>query len=543
MARSTKVILAHIGCSGFVTGRLLFYKGESSFQRPALAEPPEVEDKRWQTARRHVSAELKRQIRYLRNNDNPQARAAVGVIETHLMALADPVVSREIEWKIYQEKKSAPHAIAEVFEQFIQSLKKIPDLLIQEKARDVEDIKSRLLSCFQQEKKPASAFEGALVYASSLLPGELIELARAGARGFILEQSSPTAHELIVARALEKPLLYGIEQPLSQELEGKTVTLDALHGRLYLYPTKGKAAQIPSLVPPNKIKRGFGVFLNLSLPEELKAIEASPVRQVGLFRSEIFFLEKDKYPSFKEQEEFYREMMAPFSGQLFYFRLFDISQDKKFHRDEKIPLSERSIRYLIKNPDILKTQLKALVRAHERVRCQLVILIPMVSFTEEILFVKKILAKLTSEEIPIAAMLETPASCHMLPFWKNLVYSYNIGTNDLFQFHTGTERHSSDEKSLGYLLHQGNLSLLESLQRQSHGKKVIHCGELLSRRGWLSLLVAMGFRDFSINVAQLPYLLQHLDQIDIDKAKKSLKAICQTDSLKNRIELYLELNS
>lgn len=538
-----KFFLGDIGSTGQVSGILRFYVHPEEKEIKDSDIQPKVEEKLWQKVRRQVTNELKKEIRYLSQKKNPQANEAVSVIKTHILALKDPMVSQEIHNKIFQEMKSARRAIVEVFSELMHSLQKLPDLLFQEKARDVEDIKKRLLFYIEQNPPNFQNYAGCIVYAPSLLPGELITLARAGVKGFVLEQSSPTAHELIVARALGLPLLYGIRDKLDREYEGKFAFLDAYGGKLYFNGPKEKEPIIVAFQKQKSVPFQVKLFLNLAFPEELHNFREYLSFGVGLFRSELYFLEKGRIPSLSEQKDLYSEILAHFKNKYFYFRLFDLSQDKKFFSDEKIPLNLRSVRYLEKNPEILEIQLKALAFAYKKTQAKLVIVIPMVTFSEEIDFVNKIVIKNFQEQIPLSVMLEHPAACEMIPFWKNKVHSFHLGTNDLLQFYTATDRHSPLENELLYLIHPANLILLNNIMKKVGKKKVFHCGEYLQEKGFLALLLAIGYRYFSVSPSLLNLFLDNLNQISLKKATNILKKLVAAKSQKEQLGFYQNLIS
>ncbi len=546
MPESEIIIPAHIGSPGLVTGQITFYREDHLAELTSNAESAEAEERRWRQAEQAATRELERQKKALKKSTSDEASAAISVINSHILALHDPMVREEIHKKIHRENMPAARAVSEVFEQLIHSFRKLPDLLFQEKARDIEDIRSRLLSWVTRRKPSRLSNCSEIIFTDSVLPGQVLRLARAGVKGIIVRHASPTSHELIIAKALGIPFLYHPEYEPEIPPGGTSAILDANCGKLILHPatlpvTSAKKYQ-PRKMTENIAIKDFRLYLNLSLPEELPAAIRNPVAGVGLFRSELPFLGQTTLPSYEKQVQVYTRMMSPFKGKPFNFRLFDLGEDKQLNPRSKF-MELRSIRRLLQEPELLCTQLKALLAAQEQARTRLTILIPFVTLTEELLAVKKILATLKAPRIPIAAMIETPAAVAMVPFWNKIVSAYSVGSNDLIQFLTATRRNDDRLPEYSDPLQEANFEALENILSRAGSRAVTICGELAAQPGWLELLLALGYRKFSVSTDRVQDLQYRAASVDLARSQTILKEIRQTGELKKRQALLKKLQN
>jgi len=438
------------------------------------------------------------------------------------------------------------------------------DPYFRERIRDIDDIERRLL-------KAISGFGGdphlelkspAIVVADDLTPSETVQLPRENVLGFATNKGSTTSHVALLARALGIPSVVGLGDITSRVKAGETILVDGNSGTVTLSPTTSERMAFRDLIerqreiseevalgaPAGTLREGGEVllFANVHPGVELKSIKDQGARGIGLYRSEYLWLNREREPSEEEQFAAYREA-AEFVASLpgastVTLRMLDIGGDKTVRgitTHEANPfLGNRSIRYLLTNRDIFKTQLRAVLRASAFGR--ICILYPMISCVEELKAAAEVKAEVEREldaagiafdrKAPVGAMIEVPSAAINARAIAKYVDFFSIGTNDLVQYTMAADRGNEAVAHLYQPTHPAVLELMCSTidAARATGIHVGVCGESAADPIVGVLWAALGVDMLSMSATYIPVmskLLSRLSRADLDEYAAKVRAL------------------
>ena len=460
------------------------------------------------------------------------------IMQGHLMLLADPMLTGEIEEAIKRDSVCSEYAIETTCTTYADVFAAMDDELMQQRATDMRDIKTRLQQTLQGIKPVdiASLPEGSIIVAKDLTPSMTAGINPANVTGIVTELGGKTSHSAILARALEIPAVVAVSNVMDKIEEDDTVILDGGEGIVIVNPTdeemKEYTAKRESFLQekkdlerfkgvPTVTKDGVHIELvaNIGNPDDLAKVLEYDGEGVGLFRTEVLFMDRTSMPTEEEQFEAYKKVAEGLSGKPVIIRTLDIGGDKEIPymglaKDENPFLGYRAIRLCLdRKEDIYRPQLRALLRASAFGGIK--IMIPMITCIDEIREAKALIEDIKNEldrkdipynkNIQIGIMVETAAASLMADVFAKEVDFFSIGTNDLTQYTMSVDR--GNEK-ISYLYSTFNPAVLRSIRNiikcgREAGIMVGMCGEAASDPLMIPLLLAFGLNEFSMSASAI----------------------------------------
>ncbi len=463
-----------------------------------------------------------------------------------------------------------PQAVVEVVRDYVSKFSRIEDAYLREKIYDVKDVGRRLLENLTGRGQTHHDYQDKIVIARELFPSDTLKLFSQKIKGIILLSGGVTSHVAILARSLNIPLVVTNELALLSLDPAADVLLDAYMGYIHINPdplVKDKVLQreelnrnisgLKKMIQEHpRTRDGVAVKLmaNINLLGDLKAANEFKADGVGLYRTEFPFMIRSNFPSEEEQYLIYRRLVEGMPGKEITLRTLDIGGDKilsysDYGKEENPFLGLRSIRLSLKYIDVFVAQLRAILRsgAGKRIR----ILFPMISSLDEFLQAKSVVhecihqLKTERKEFiqnpPMGVMIELPSMVEIIDEMAQEADFFSIGTNDLIQYMLAVDR-TNDRVAQMYLPHHP--SVLRALKKIvdagfKHGKEVSICGDMANDPKYLSLLLGLGIRCFSMDARYLPRMHERLGQLSIQECEKLTQEVL-TQSQISRITRILE---
>ncbi|MFA6061615.1 MAG: phosphoenolpyruvate--protein phosphotransferase [Gallionella sp.] len=515
----------------------------------------------------------------LRSNRPSYAAAEFDAfLELHQMILDDPLLSVGPREMIERERCNAEWAVKVQTDALAAQFDEFEDAYLRERQADVKQVAERLLKQLsgQPGHQPSHQRHDieTILFAYDLSPADMIGFRPQQYAAFITDAGSATSHTAIVARSLSTPCVVGLHHARELICEDDLLILDGEQGVLIVNPDKAVLAEYKLLqseweLERKKLKRlrtarantldGVAIELhaNIEKPEDIVEAKENGATGIGLFRSEFLFLNRDQLPDEEEQFEAYRASVTGMKGMPVTIRTFDLGADKQIKGAERVAsnpaLGLRAIRLCLAEPQLFRTQLRALLRASHY--GNLKILIPMLSCAAELnqtlQFIASTKQKLDDEGIPydrevkIGGMIEIPAAALALNVFARKLDFLSIGTNDLIQYTLAIDRTDEDVAHLYDPLHPAVLQLLAHVISTANKLEVpvSVCGEMAGELAYTRLFLGMGLRQFSMFSAQVPTIKQRVLTTCLPEiALLTQKILRADDPLKIR-ELLDKLNS
>ena len=460
------------------------------------------------------------------------------ILQGHMMLLSDPMLTGEIEAAIKNEAVNSEYAIETVCNTYADLFASMGDELMQQRATDMRDIKTRMQKVLLgiQSVDIASLPEGSILVAKDLTPSMTAGINPENVVGIVTELGGRTSHSAILARALEIPAVVAVNGLMEQVKKGDFVVLDGDAGEVYVNPSQEvkesyeKKRQVflqekkdleQYIGKPSVTKDGVQVEIvaNIGKPEDVDKVLQYDGEGVGLFRTEFLFMDRTAMPTEEEQFEAYKKVAAAMNGKPVIIRTLDIGGDKEIpymglEKDENPFLGYRAIRFCLdRKEDIYKPQLRALLRASAFGNIR--IMVPLVTCIEEYREAKALVEELKKEldekgiaykkDIQVGIMVETAAASLIADLFAKEVDFFSIGTNDLTQYTMSVDR---GNKKVSYLYSTFNPAVLRSIRHiiacaREQGIMVGMCGEAASDPMMIPLLLAFGLNEFSMSASAI----------------------------------------
>ncbi|MDO4294732.1 MAG: phosphoenolpyruvate--protein phosphotransferase [bacterium] len=460
------------------------------------------------------------------------------ILNGHLMLLQDPMLTDGVENEIKTSGTCSEAAIESVFNMYADMFASMDDELMQQRATDMRDIKTRVQKkLLGIESVNVSALPyGSVILAEDLTPSITAGINPANVTGIVTELGGKTSHTAILARALEIPAVVAVGGIMKEVKNGDDIVLDGESGIVIVNPQKEVLAEYEAkkekylkekkelekfIGMPTVTKDGVSVELvaNIGKPEDVDKVLQYDGEGIGLFRTEFLFMDRTSMPTEEEQFEAYRKVAVAMNGKPVIIRTLDIGGDKEIpymglKKDENPFLGYRAIRFCLdRKEDVYKPQLRALLRASAYGNIK--IMIPLVTCIEEYREAKALIEELKAEldaqniaynkNIPVGIMVETAAASLIADIFAKEVDFFSIGTNDLTQYTMSVDRGND---KISYLYSTLNPAVLRSIQRiiscaREAGIMVGMCGEAASDPLMIPLLLAFGLNEFSMSASAL----------------------------------------
>lgn len=498
-----------------------------------------------------LSAKLSTQLR-------PEERA---LFDVYLMMLDDDAIGSEII-RIIRTGQWAQGALRRVVGEHVQRFELMDDAYLRERASDIKDLGRRLLAYLQEARTQTLSYaENTILVSEELTPGMLGEVPEGKLIGLVSVLGSGNSHVAILARAMGIPTVMGaVDLPYSK-VEGIEMIVDGYHGEVFTNPSAELARQYRAVIVEEREQAKdlsalsnlpcetldglrMPLWVNTGLLADVVRAQERGAEGVGLYRTEVPFMIRDRFPSEKEQLAIYREQLQSFHPLPVTMRTLDIGGDKAlpyFPIKEDNPfLGWRGIRITLDHPEIFLVQIRAMLKASEGLN-NLRILLPMISGLHELEESLRLVHRAWSEVLdegvdipmpPIGVMIEVPAAVYQIRELARQVDFISIGSNDLTQYLLAVDRNNPRVANLYDFLHPAVLHALKLVVDGGHaeGKPVGICGEMAGDPAAAVLLLAMGFDSLSMNATNLPKVKWLLRQISKRMADELLEQLLKMDT-------------
>lgn len=497
-------------------------------------------------------------------------RANVGENEAeiligHTLMVSDPSMTGEVKKRI-KDGITAEAAVSEVFDKFAALFESSGDELTMQRATDIRDIKTRLIGilCGAVEVDISTIPPGSVIVANDLTPSMTAGINKQNIAAIVTESGGRTAHSAILARALEIPAVLGIDGITDELSDGINLIVDGTQGDIISKPSGADIAKYEALkleyeswrhelqifkAKPTVTADGakIDLFCNIGKPDDCAAVIENSGEGIGLFRTEFLYMDSDSAPSEDEQFEAYKKAVMTMKGRPVIIRTLDVGGDKdipylNLEKEDNPFMGFRAIRYCIANEELYKTQLRALLRAS--VFGDIRIMIPLVTCAEEVRTVKAMVESAMYEldrenieynsNVPIGAMIETPAAAVMADVIAKEADFFSIGTNDLTGYTMAVDRGNA---KAAYLYSVYNPAVIRSIKRIIEAAKkaqiyVGMCGEAAADPMLAPILISFGLDEYSVSPSAVLKTRRTLSLWSKAEADRVTAAalLCETES-------------
>lgn len=495
-------------------------------------------------------------------------KRAAAVVDDQLAILNDRSLHAEIIEKVKRKHFTAEWAIKETEDEQLKVLEKMNDNdYLSSRATALKDVTKRMLSHLMGVKLPNPTLlsHRAIFVAQNITPTDTAQFDRRFVAGLVTDDGGRTSHFTIMSKTLSLPAVVGTESATDIIKNGDLLIVDGIHGKVIVNPSEEEvdhyqrlAAQFDreqqewgTLKDEQTVStdgRHFKVVANVGTPIDVFDARQTGAEGIGLVRSEFLYASGDQLPGEKEQAQAYKQFLTEMPGQRVVVRTLDIGGDKnlgmlKLPQENNPFLGFRAIRIGLAKPEILRPQLRALLRSS--VYGRLAIMFPMIATVEEFWQARKILDEerqrlldegvQVADNIEVGMMLEIPSSALMADAFAREVDFFSIGSNDLIQYLFAADRGNPRVAYLYQELHPAILRLVKRVIDAAHaeGKWVSMCGEMASNPLAPPLLMAMGLDEFSMNSSSILHIRSLINQLNTRQLQplvhKALNAITASE--------------
>ena len=454
--------------------------------------------------------------------------ASAAIFEVHQMMLEDEDYLEAIQNMIRTEQVNAEYAVAVTGDNFAEMFASMDDDYMKARSADIKDISERLVRNLSgQGDVDLSEIEPSVIVADDLSPSETVQMDKDKILAFVTVHGSTNSHTAILARMMNIPALIGVKMDLEALQSGVTAVVDGFQGMVTFDPDEETKAQTETKIQEEaeKLKllqelkgkenitldgRKINIYANIGSVGDIGYVMENDAGGIGLFRSEFLYLGRNDFPTEEEQFQAYKQAVQMMAGKKVIIRTLDIGADKQVDyfnlgNEDNPAMGYRAIRICLRQPEIFKTQLRALLRA--AVYGNLSIMYPMITSTEEVKKIYEIVAEveLKAQEIQYkipeqGIMIETPAAAIISDKLAEMVDFFSIGTNDLTQYTLAIDRQNEKLDEFYNPHHEAILRMIQMVVDNAHkcGKWAGICGELGADATLTEQFVRMGLDELSV---------------------------------------------
>jgi phosphotransferase system enzyme I (PtsI) len=495
------------------------------------------------------------------------------IFDAHLLVVEDRTLIDEVLRRLETERCNVEWVFQEVASNYAETLSKIDDPYLRERALDIQDVTRRIVRNLQgKAPKPIlSAAEPHILVAHNLTPSDTATMNRQLVLGMATDLGSRTSHTAIIARSLNIPAVVGLHDATEKLESGQHVLLDGYTGLLIVDPTpetlsyygeieirKGQVTkelkQLRETTSTTSDGRHIVLSANIELPGDVDAVAENGAEGIGLYRTEFLFVNRDTLPSEEEQYETYRKVAEQVKPNPLIIRTFDLGGDKLAVGavdvgDELNPfLGWRAIRFCLENIDIFKTQLRAILRASAVGNVK--VMFPMISGLEELRHAKAVLDECRREvgekktaKMEVGAMIEIPSAAISADSLAREVDFFSIGTNDLIQYTIAVDRVNERIAHLYEPTHPAVLRLLKMIADAAHANKIWVgvCGEMARDVALIPILLGLGMDELSVGARSVPRVKMAVRSLAVPECEQLVDEVLRLQTSSEILGRCLEL--
>jgi phosphotransferase system enzyme I (PtsI) len=502
------------------------------------------------------------------------------MIRPQAMIAEDPTFVAEVEELIIEESVNVEAAVAEVIRRFEKIMDSMEDQYLRERSTDVRDVGRRIISklLFVEGDISPELEKPAIVVSTHLVPSLTVHLERDKILGFATEKGGNTSHAAILARSLDIPAVSGLHEFTRRISPEDLLIIDGKEGIVIINPDeeteknyrrhleehiseRKRVAQVAS--QPGITTDGTKIKIqgNIGRPADLQQAVKYKTDGIGLYRTEFSFMSHSKLPNEEALAEEYITAAKAFPDQGVALRILDIGGDKfppaiPLAHEENPFIGMRGLRLMLQHAeDLLLPQMKAIIRASKAGKIS--ILYPMVASIEDLEAAKELFQKAREqveadghevrEDIEQGIMIEVPSCLPMLQDILEECDFATVGTNDLIQYVLAADRNSERMSDAYNPYHPAILRMLNTICTTADelNKPISICGEMASDLTMLPLLLGMGYRCLSLNIAAVPYVRQAIRTLDLKACKtlsEKVMPLTHEDDIKSTLESFSNNN-
>ena len=551
------------GSPGIVIGKSSLYQREQPRVSEHRISADEVEQqvRCFKEARKKAEKELQNML------ESQQGGSAVELVQTQIEMINDPELNDQVVRNIKENKQPADLAVKQAFENYLQVIRQTNEQAL-ERSVDIADVRDRLIQILHNHRD--EIVEGRILVAHELSPREVIEFSSRNVKGIIMDSGGTTSHAAIIARSMNIPTIVGVKNATEVIEDGQEVILDGGNGEGILHPNEATLKKYEQLIEQqvaaqanfesicqdtNETTDGhpFSLRANLEFSEGLTTVQKYRAEGIGLLRTESIYLSRENFRNQDHQQKFYESILELTSPHPVTIRLFDSGGDKFFgdSEDEQNPfLGWRGIRMLLDEKQLLRNQLRAILKTAANYKDRVRILIPMISTLQELLDVKELVRneqkKLNSngidvdKNIQIGIMVEVPSVALQADLYAQHADFLSIGTNDLAQYVLAVDRGNERIAHLYDQRHPAIWQLIKQVAEAADQESinVSLCGELASNPIAACCLVGMGITDLSMNAVVLPRVKEMLCGRSLSEMRELSQQVLQGETIDDINRLF-----
>lgn len=563
--------LAGIGVSrGIAIGRVHRVHGADLDIPEYVIEPEDLDA---EVARFHAAlAEAKAQLEQIRAQIPANAPAEIGAfIETHLLMMEDSALSETVAKLIRDHSCNAEWALKLQQDYLIDVFDRMDDAYLKTRRDDVEHVTARIQRVLLKQERHIDtrgdrSKPPPVIVADDLAPADIIILHQQGVAAFVTEHGGPLSHSAILSRSLRIPAIVGLHEARRMLIDDETIVVDGEAGHVLADPAEdalafyrhrqkrdqryrrmlGKLKTEPAISEDGaKIQ----LLANVELPDDSKDAAEVGAEGIGLYRTEFLYMNREEMPGEEEQLAAYRRVLRSVDGPV-TIRTLDLGADKTLahgrdHTSSNPALGLRAIRLCLKETDMFRVQLRALLRASAEGDVR--IMLPMISNIQELRQTRHLISEVMAElrgqglafnpALPVGAMIEVPAAALAAPLLARHADFFSLGTNDLIQYTLAMDRVDDEINYLYDPLHPAVLRLIKLTidAGAAAGIPVSMCGEMASDRRYTRLLLGLGLTEFSMHPANILEVKRLVMQSDVAALRRQVdEVLASTDIVEYR---------
>ena len=556
--------------TGIGFGTVVVLRKENKQIEKNVVENPEEEMKRFKEALSKVTDETEQIVEKASGTERE-------IMNAYLMILQDPTLIAETGNAIMNQNYNAEYAVEVGFNSVIQIFENMDDEYMAGRARDIADIKERILAKLSNIEivDLSQLHPNTIIVATELTTSDTAKLNFKNVVGIITEVGGENSHTSIMARTHAIPAITKVKNATKIFNDGENVALNGATGEIYQNPTQEeieKLKEIEEQITKEKAeldkykeevtKTGDGYVVelvaNIGTPSDVEIVLKNSAEGVGLFRSEFLYMDSENMPTEEEQFNAYKEVAEKMEGRPVIIRTLDIGGDKdlKYLQLEKEAnpfLGYRAIRLCLDKTSIFKTQLKAILRASAF--GNLSIMFPMISSIEELREAKKILEECKEEldqkgvqykkNIKVGIMIEIPSAALIASGLAKECDFFSIGTNDLIQYTVAVERGNEKISKLYTKFHPAVIKLIKSAIDGAHDAGIFcgMCGEAAGDELYIPLLIGLGLDEFSMNsnsILKARKKISELEKFDCKELADEILKMTSAEEVENRLKRFAQ---